>query len=79
MADDEQVTTIEVRDNGPLRVTGPVRIVDQDGAVILHEGPVTKLCRCGASATKPFCDGEHSRIGFQAAQRALEEEGEAAS
>ena len=61
----EQVT-IEVRDNGPLRVTGPVRVVDQSGAVIEHEGDVVKLCRCGLSATKPFCDGEHSRSGFTA-------------
>ena len=58
--------TIEVRDNGPLRVTGRVRIVDQQGNEIPHEGDVVKLCRCGASATKPFCDGGHSRIGFEA-------------
>ncbi|MCW2924605.1 MAG: rieske [Thermoleophilia bacterium] len=58
--------TIQVRDNGPLRIEGPVRLVDQSGEEIAFEGDVLKLCRCGASSTKPFCDGEHGRIGFDA-------------
>lgn len=66
--------TIEVRDNGPYRVTGAIRLVDQQGREIAFDGDVAKLCRCGASATKPFCDGEHSRIGFAAAARAVAEE-----
>jgi CDGSH-type Zn-finger protein len=71
---DEQVT-IEVRDNGPYRISGPIRIVNQDGTEVAFDGDVAKLCRCGASSTKPFCDGEHSRIGFLAAERAVAEEG----
>src|SRR5574342_804548 len=65
------VTTITPKVNGPLRVEGPVRLLAPDGTEIpvppRKDGTpaqVVVLCRCGASATKPFCDGSHKRIGF---------------
>jgi CDGSH iron-sulfur domain-containing protein 3 len=57
--------TIEVRENGPYKITGPVRMHDHNGEPI--EIPVDKsvfLCRCGHSSTKPFCDGTHKRTGW---------------
>ncbi|MBW3573482.1 MAG: CDGSH iron-sulfur domain-containing protein [Actinobacteria bacterium] len=55
--------TIKVRRDGPLKVSGPVRLVDHDGLVISAAGDELVLCRCGRSAVKPFCDGSH-RLGF---------------
>ena len=53
--------------NGPYRVNGPFQITDPKGNVIsIVEGRSVSLCRCGGSANKPFCDGTHGRIGFQA-------------
>jgi CDGSH-type Zn-finger protein len=64
--------TITARPNGPLRVEGPIRLIDVDGTEINLEGkPAVSLCRCGASTKKPFCDGTHSKIGFQAAEAAV--------
>ena len=59
-------TTVEPRPNGPLFVRGRVRIVDDQGRLIREDTRVA-LCRCGASANKPFCDGSHRRIGFRTA------------
>lgn len=68
--------TITVRPNGPYRVEGPVRLVDINGNEWdLTNKPAFSLCRCGASTTKPFCDGTHSKLGFQAAEAAVQAEG----
>lgn len=64
---------IKVRHNGPYLVTGAVTLTDADGTeYALEEKPNFALCRCGASTTKPFCDGTHSRVGFEAAERAVQ-------
>jgi CDGSH-type Zn-finger protein len=62
--------TIEARPNGPYIVTGTIELRDTDGNVIATQAR-TVLCRCGASTKKPFCDGTHSKIGFQAAAQAV--------
>jgi CDGSH-type Zn-finger protein len=49
--------------NGPYEVTGAVDIVSPDGRV-LRETAKAYLCRCGHSASKPFCDGSHRRAGW---------------
>jgi CDGSH-type Zn-finger protein len=64
--------TIDTIKNGPYIVTGEVELIDADG----NKYPVEKrmaLCRCGASTEKPFCDGTHSKIGFQAAEKVVPE------
>ena len=62
--------TIKIKDNGPYLVDGDFKLTDMNG----NEIPLLKraLCRCGGSTTKPFCDGTHSKIGFQAAMAAVE-------
>lgn len=62
--------TIMVRNNGPYIVTGAVELRDADGNAYPAKESVA-LCRCGASTKKPFCDGTHSKQGFEAAERAV--------
>lgn len=49
--------------SGPIFVRGGIEIVDADGTPYEVRNRVT-LCRCGASANKPFCDGSHRGIGY---------------
>ena len=59
-------TKITVRNNGPLLVSGPVILEDALGLPFGLAGRATiALCRCGASANKPFCDGAHNGAGFK--------------
>lgn len=75
------VVTIRCRENGPLVVEMPavcpdgdveLRVTDHLGQAFLL--PVGKravaLCRCGMSATRPFCDGSHRQHAFVAGERA---------
>ncbi len=71
---------IRCRENGPLVIQGPIRVVDHAGnAFVIPAGKDTiALCRCGASKNKPFCDGAHKACGFLAANLAPPPEAKAA-
>lgn len=51
--------------DGPLLVRGRPVILDADGNEISRGRGTVALCRCGASAIKPFCDGTHKVNGFR--------------
>ena len=62
--------TITPTNNGPYVVQGSVTLLDAEG----NQYEVTDtiaLCRCGRSSTKPFCDGTHETLKFEAAQRVV--------
>ena len=67
---------VTIRPNGPYVVEGEIELVDVNGAGVdtSARGQRIALCRCGGSVTKPFCDGTHSKIGFQAAEAAVQQE-----
>lgn len=68
---------ITARKNGPYLVEGDLaelQLTNSDGAPYDLNGKAqVYLCRCGGSVNKPFCDGQHSQIGFQAAEAAVRE------
>lgn len=72
MAEPVKITVI---DNGPFLVAGPVQLTDPDGNEFSPPRQPIALCRCGGSTNKPFCDGTHGKISFQAAERAVKEHG----
>ena len=54
---------IDITENGPVVIRGPVIIRDAKGRESKRETD-TALCRCGSSGNKPYCDGSHKKIGF---------------
>lgn len=66
------MATIKVQPNGPYLVDAEgVSVVDWNGKEYAVAKRPFALCRCGGSTTRPFCDGTHSRTGFQAAEAAV--------
>jgi CDGSH-type Zn-finger protein len=66
------IVTIRLRDDGPLVIQGPVRVIDAEGRefTLPADKPLLALCRCGHSGNKPFCDGSHKRCNFLSQERA---------
>jgi len=65
-------TVIRLREDGPLVIHGPFRLVNHRGEEIAlpADKPLVALCRCGASGNKPFCDGSHKSCGFRGTSEA---------
>lgn len=57
---------IEPEPDGPLQVRGAIEVLSGTGRMVCRVTQA-RLCRCGGSQTKPFCDGTHARNGFSAA------------
>jgi CDGSH-type Zn-finger protein/uncharacterized Fe-S cluster protein YjdI len=55
---------IDPEPDGPLAVRGNLEVLSGTGRMVCRVTQA-RLCRCGGSATKPFCDGTHQRIGFR--------------
>jgi CDGSH-type Zn-finger protein/uncharacterized Fe-S cluster protein YjdI len=56
---------IDPQVNGPLQIRGNLEITSGTGRMVARV-TTARLCRCGGSQTKPFCDGTHARNGFTA-------------
>ena len=65
-----ETTKITTLDNGPFLVNGSVVVTDAEGHQFDSKSEPVALCRCGGSGTSPFCDGSHTKLGFQSAERA---------
>lgn len=59
------ITHIQIKPNGPILITTDCEIVHSDGRKEIKQGS-TALCRCGQSSNKPYCDGTHRKVGFEA-------------
>lgn len=68
---------IDVLKNGPYIVDGLEELTNSKDAELDAKGKVA-LCRCGASANKPFCDGAHKKIGFTSEMEKSESDGRSA-
>jgi CDGSH-type Zn-finger protein len=59
-----EVGIVRVTTDGPLLVRGPILLIDERGVEVPVRRRVNAICRCGRSATQPFCDGTHKIVPF---------------
>lgn len=57
-------TRLTIWNNDAIEVNGEFSLQDTDGNRYRQHGKV-RLCRCGESNKKPYCDNSHIRTGFQ--------------
>ena len=61
MSKNEELTSVFLMKNGPLRIIGKFKFVDEEGNESIEDEKVA-FCRCGHTGKKPFCDGTHKRL-----------------
>ena len=74
---------ITVRSRGPYLVRGDIPLVRKSQVMSEYGEPLSwkdegaidaddayRLCRCGQSGTKPFCDGAHTLVEFDGTESA---------
>jgi CDGSH-type Zn-finger protein len=57
-------TRIYVWNHDAIEVVGDFELRDAKGGEFRQHGKV-RLCRCGTSRVKPYCDNSHIRTGFR--------------
>ncbi len=57
-------TKVDIMANGPLIISGAINVKDSQGNTE-SKTKKTAFCRCGGSNNKPYCDGTHTKIGFE--------------
>lgn len=63
-AESDVALTVKVLPNGPLSLSGGFCVIDGKGKAVQRSKGA--MCRCGHSENKPFCDGSHIGVGFEA-------------
>lgn len=72
LADTSGDLTLTVLENGPYLAQGRFTVLGAAGQGV-YAAEAAKLCRCGGSGNKPFCDGTHRRIGFRSVEASDEQ------